>query len=44
MEILNAGLSVYRINESTGRLTFVRKYDVDTSGGTQFWSGMVKLD
>ena len=43
VETLSAGLSVYRINESTGRLTFVRKYDVDTSGGTQFWSGMVTL-
>ena len=43
IETLSAGLSVYRINEATGRLTFVRKYDVDTSGGTQFWSGMVTL-
>jgi 6-phosphogluconolactonase len=43
VETLSAGLSVYRINESNGRLTFVRKYDVDTSGGTQFWSGMVTL-
>jgi len=43
VETLTAGLSVYRINPDTGRLTFVRKYDVDTSGGTQFWSGMVAL-
>lgn len=43
VENLSAGLSVYRINESNGRLTFVRKYDVDTSAGTQFWSGMVTL-
>ena len=43
IETLSAGLSVYRINESTGRLTFARKYDVDTTGGTQFWSGMVAL-
>jgi len=43
IETLSAGLSVYRINEATGRLTFARKYDVDTSGGTQFWSGMVTL-
>ena len=28
---LSAGLSVYRIDENSGRLTFVRKYDVDTS-------------
>jgi 6-phosphogluconolactonase len=39
---LAAGLSVYRIG-GDGRLTFVRKYDVDTSKGTQFWSGMVTL-
>jgi len=43
IETLSAGLSVFRINEGNGRLTFVRKYDVDTSGGTQFWSGMVTL-
>ena len=43
VENLSAGLSVYRIDESTGRLTFVRKYDVDTARGTQFWSGMVTL-
>ena len=43
IETLSAGLSVYRIDDSTGRLTFVRKYDVDTSAGTQFWSGMVTL-
>jgi 6-phosphogluconolactonase (cycloisomerase 2 family) len=43
IETLSAGLSVYRVDEATGRLTFVRKHDVDTSGGTQFWSGMVTL-
>jgi 6-phosphogluconolactonase (cycloisomerase 2 family) len=43
IEILSAGLSVYRIDENTGRLTFQRKYDVDTARGTQFWSGMVTL-
>jgi 6-phosphogluconolactonase (cycloisomerase 2 family) len=43
VETLSAGLSVYRIDENSGRLTFVRKYDVDTSGGTQFWSGIVTL-
>jgi 6-phosphogluconolactonase (cycloisomerase 2 family) len=43
IETLRAGLSVYRIDENTGRLTFVRKYDVDTARGTQFWSGMVTL-
>ena len=39
---LTAGLMVYRIGED-GRLTFVRKYDVDTGAGQQFWSGMVTL-
>jgi 6-phosphogluconolactonase len=32
----------YRIADD-GKLTFVRKYDVDTSKGQQFWSGMVAL-
>lgn len=39
---LSAGLTVYRIG-ADGKLTFARKYDVDTSKGTQFWSGMVSL-
>jgi 6-phosphogluconolactonase (cycloisomerase 2 family) len=43
IETLSAGLSVYHINSSSGRLTFQRKYDVDTARGTQFWSGMVTL-
>jgi len=43
VETLSAGLSVYRIDENSGRLSFVRKYDVDTARGTQFWSGMVTL-
>ena len=43
VENLSAGLSVYRIDANSGRLTFVRKYDVDTARGTQFWSGMVTL-
>jgi hypothetical protein len=33
---------VYRI-AGDGRLAFVRKYDVDTGKGQQFWSGMVTL-
>ena len=28
---------------ATGELDFVRKYDVDTGQGQQFWSGMVTL-
>jgi 6-phosphogluconolactonase len=43
VENLSAGLSVYRIDANSGRLTYVRKYDVDTARGTQFWSGMVTL-
>jgi 6-phosphogluconolactonase (cycloisomerase 2 family) len=38
--VLPAGLSVYRIG-GDGKLDFVRKYDVDVGGKTQFWSGMV---
>lgn len=37
-----AGLSMFRIG-SDGKLEFVRKYDVDTGGKTQFWVGMVGL-
>jgi hypothetical protein len=40
---LSAGISVYRIG-GDGKLSFVRKYDVDTTKGTQFWSGVVPLD
>ncbi len=39
---VSAGLSAYRIG-SDGRLTFLRKLDVDTSGGTQFWSGLLTM-
>jgi 6-phosphogluconolactonase (cycloisomerase 2 family) len=39
---LTAGLMVYRIGQD-GRLTFARKYDIDTSAGQQFWSGMVTI-
>ena len=39
---LSAGLTVYRVGVD-GKLSFVRKYDVDTGKATQFWSGMVTL-
>ncbi len=39
---LTAGLMVYRA-AADGKLTFVRKYDVDTAKGQQFWSGMMTL-
>jgi 6-phosphogluconolactonase (cycloisomerase 2 family) len=40
---LSAGLSVYRMGAADGKLDFARKYDVDASKETQFWSGMVTL-
>jgi 6-phosphogluconolactonase (cycloisomerase 2 family) len=42
IKTLTAGIMVYRIGDD-GRLAFVRKYDVDTGKGQQFWSGMVAL-
>jgi 6-phosphogluconolactonase len=42
VKTLTAGIMVYRIG-GDGRLEFVRKYDVDTGKGQQFWSGMVAL-
>lgn len=37
-----AGLSVFRIGDD-GKLTFVRKYDVDVGDKRMFWMGMVPL-
>jgi 6-phosphogluconolactonase (cycloisomerase 2 family) len=37
-----AGLTMFRMG-SDGKLTFVRKYDVDVGNFQQFWSGMVTL-
>ncbi len=42
IKTLAAGLMVYRIG-TDGRLTFVRKHEVDTGTAQQFWSGMVTL-
>jgi len=42
VKTLTAGLMVYRVG-ADGKLDFVRKYDVDTGKGQQFWSGMVTL-
>src|SRR5262249_12983189 len=42
IKTLTAGIMVYRL-AGDGRLSFVRKYDVDTGKGQQFWSGMVTL-
>ena len=37
-----AGLSVFRIGDD-GKLTFVRKYDIDVGDKTMFWMGIVPL-
>ena len=37
-----AGLSVFAI-AADGRLSFARKYDIDTGNQRQFWTGMVTL-
>jgi hypothetical protein len=39
---LAASITIYRI-AGDGKLAFMRKYDVDTARGQQFWSGMVTL-
>jgi hypothetical protein len=39
---VTAGLTVFRMG-ADGKLTFVRKYDVDVGGFQQFWSSMVTL-
>ena len=41
VKTVRAGLSVLRIGD--GRLTFVRKYDIDVADKTMFWMGMVPL-
>ncbi len=40
IDVLPAGLSIFRIGQD-GKLTFVRKHDIDTGALTQWWSGMV---
>jgi hypothetical protein len=42
IKTLPAGLSVFRIGDD-GKLTFVRKYDIDVGDKTMFWMGMVPL-
>jgi 6-phosphogluconolactonase (cycloisomerase 2 family) len=39
---VSAGLSLYRIG-ADGKLNFLRKLDVDTSAGTQFWCGLLTM-
>jgi len=42
VKTLPAGLSVLRMGDD-GKLTFVRKYDIDVGDKTMFWMGMVPL-
>jgi hypothetical protein len=42
VKMLSAGLSVFRVN-GDGKLDFMRKYDVDASNASQFWSGVAAL-
>jgi 6-phosphogluconolactonase len=39
---VRGGLPVFRMGDD-GKLTFVRKYDVDVGDKTMFWMGMVPL-
>jgi 6-phosphogluconolactonase len=42
IKTLPAGLSVFRMGDD-GKLTLVRKYDIDVGDKTMFWMGMVPL-
>ena len=43
VNLVPAALSVFRVGDN-GKLTFVRKYDVDTGSNlTQWWTGMVQM-
>jgi 6-phosphogluconolactonase (cycloisomerase 2 family) len=42
VKTIPAGLSMFRIGDD-GKLTFVRKYDIDVGDKTMFWMGMVPL-
>ena len=42
LSTVGAGLSVYRMGPD-GKLTSAHKYDVDTSAGLQFWSGLLTM-
>ncbi|MDB5736117.1 MAG: 3-carboxymuconate cyclase [Alphaproteobacteria bacterium] len=39
---VSAGFSFYRIG-ADGKLTFLRKQDIETSAGTLFWSGLLTM-
>ena len=42
VKIVPAGLSVFRMGDD-GKLTLVRKYDIDVGSKNMFWMGMVPL-
>jgi 6-phosphogluconolactonase (cycloisomerase 2 family) len=42
IKVQPATLSTYRIGDD-GKLTFVRAYDIETKGLTQWWSGFIRL-
>jgi 6-phosphogluconolactonase len=43
VSVIPAALSVFRVGDN-GKLTFVRKYDIDTGSNlTQWWTGMVQM-
>jgi 6-phosphogluconolactonase (cycloisomerase 2 family) len=42
VKTVSAGLSLYRIGDD-GKLAFVRKHDVDTTDGIQFWCGLLTM-
>ena len=42
VRIVPAALTVFRVG-SDGKLDFVRKYDIETNGRTQYWMGIVGL-
>jgi len=42
VKTIPAGLSVFQMGDD-GKLTFVRKYDIDVGDKTMFWMGMVPL-
>jgi len=42
LSLVSAGLTVYRVG-ADGKLMTIHKYEVDTSSGIQFWSGLLTM-
>jgi hypothetical protein len=42
LSTVSAGLTTYKMG-ADGKLTYGHKYDVDTSAGLQFWSGLLTM-